>query len=60
MTRLDNPDDLSAKALPVEVQGQVEQLIFEGKKIAAIKLVRETTHYSLKTAKEYVEQRSSQ
>jgi ribosomal protein L7/L12 len=53
MTRLDNPDDLSAKALPVEVQGQVEQLIFEGKKIAAIKLVRETTGWNLSRAKTY-------
>ena len=37
------------------VDGEVEQLLINGQKIAAIKLVRERKGFDLKAAKEYVE-----
>jgi ribosomal protein L7/L12 len=55
VARLANAEGPSPKDLPVNVQNQVDQLLFEGNKIAAIKLVRETTGWSLKTAKNHCE-----
>jgi ribosomal protein L7/L12 len=56
--RMGSAEGPTSKDLPVDVQNQVDQLIFEGQKIAAIKLVRETTGWSLRVAKEYVEDKS--
>ncbi len=48
----------SASSLPTNVQIRVQQLIADGKKIAAIKLVRQNTGWSLSNAKDYVDQLS--
>jgi|GEM_PF-1612775 len=57
VTRMGSAEGPSSD-LPVDVQNQVEQLIFEGNKIAAIKLVRETTGWSLMAAKDYCEKQT--
>jgi ribosomal protein L7/L12 len=44
--------------LPTSVQLKVQQLLANGQKIAAIKLVRQSTGWSLSAAKDYVEQLS--
>lgn len=58
VARMADTQGPSTRDLPAEVQSQVEQLIFQGQKPAAIKRVRASTHWSLKTAKDYVERLS--
>ncbi len=48
----------SPSPLPTNLQLKVQQHIADGQKIAAIKLVRQSTGWNLSTAKEYVERLS--
>jgi ribosomal protein L7/L12 len=46
----------SPSPLPTNVQLKVQELMAKGQKIAAIKLVHQSTGWSLSAAKDYVEQ----
>ncbi len=39
----------------LELEGQVKRLLADGRKISAVKLVRETTGWGLKQAKDFVD-----
>jgi ribosomal protein L7/L12 len=60
ISHMENPDEPlqmpTADTLPTSVQLQVQQLIANRQKIAAIKLVRENTGWGIRKAKDYVEQ----
>jgi ribosomal protein L7/L12 len=56
LAKLTGHDDLSSYSVPVELEEQAIQLKRDGKKVQAIKVIREQTQMDLLEAKQYVDQ----